>query len=205
MAAVLPVDASTAAVPQTKSDDPSKPSSDYSASAPFWKMASDILSGTEAMRATAHNGNIGGDAIQVQNVPTQSFSQMGGFEAQSPYLPKLPNEPIIEYDRRRRNAFMTNVYGDISNNLSSKPFSKTCELDEKTGDDLKKLATNIDGLGNNLHVFARDIFKTSMDKSITWILCEYSKVPPTATLADQREMGARPYWVHIPSEKLLAV
>lgn len=44
-----------------------------------------------------------------------------------------------------------------------------------------------------------------MDKGITWILCEFTKVPPGATLEDERQMGARPYWVSIPPEKLLAV
>ena len=204
MAAILPVDPNTA-VSQAGAPDPSTPSSDYSASANFWKMASDILAGTEAMRQPSLAGRIGGPAVQFENVPQQRFNILEGIQAQSPYLPKLPNEPWIEYDRRRRNAFMTNVYGDISNNLSSKPFSKTCELDPKTPDDLKKLAQNIDGLGNNMHVFARDVFKTAMDKGITWIMPEFTKVPAGTTLAAEREMGARPYWVHIPTERLLAV
>lgn len=204
MAAALPVDPKTAA-PQTKAANPSNPSSDYTRSAHFWKMTSDILGGAETMRASSHEGKIGGPPIQVQNVPTQQMNSRYGIEPQSPYLPKFPNEPYEEYDRRRRNAFFTNIYGDISHNLASKPFSKKCELEEKSPDDLKKLSENIDGLGNNLHVFARDAFKTAMDKAITWILCEYTTVPPGSTLADEREMGAGAYWVHIPSERLLAV
>lgn len=205
MANILPVDPITENAQVVSQDDPSSPSSDYSHSVRFWKMASDILAGTEAMRAVSHEGSIGGQPRQFENVPTQRFASLRGFEAESPYLPKLPNEPWEEYDRRRRNAFMTNVYGDISANLSSKPFSKTCELAPETTDDLKKLSTNIDGLGNNLHVFARDVFKTAMDKGITWIMCDYTKVPAGSTLADERDMGARAYWVHIPSEKLLAI
>lgn len=204
MATTLPVDPASAG-PTTQADDPSVPSSDYSHSVIFWKMVSDILGGAETMRAIDINGRIGGPARAFENVPSQRFSTLQGIEAQSPYLPKFPNEPWEEYNRRRMNAFLTNVYGDISNNLSSKPFSKTCELAEGTGEDLKKLSENIDGLGNNMHVFARDVFKTAMDKSITWIMCEFTKVPPEANLSDEREMGARPYWVHIPAEKLLAV
>jgi hypothetical protein len=204
MAVTLPVDASTVSN-QMKQIDPSSPSSDYSASVLFWKMASDILAGAEAMRATSSAGRLGGPPIQFQNVPTQSFNALRGEEAQSPYLPKFPNEPPEEYARRRRNAFLTNVYGDISNNLSSKPFSKTCELAPETSEDLKNLAMNIDGLGNNMHVFARDVFKTAMDKGITWIMPDYTKVPPGSTLAAEREMGARAYWVHVPAEKLIAV
>lgn len=208
MAAILPVDAKAAgnAPAVAQQDDPSVPSSDYSHDVLFWKMTSDILGGADAMRATQSNvGRVGGPAVQYENVPTQRFSSMRGFEQESPYLPKFPNEPFEEYDRRRRNAFLTNIYGDISNNLSSKPFSKTCDLADGTSADLVNIAKNIDGLGNNMHVFARDIFKTAMDKAITWILCDFTTVPSGSTLDDERKMGARAYWVHIPAEKLLAV
>lgn len=204
MAATLPVDPNTAP-PAVHHQDPSKPSSDYSAMAHIWKMVQDILDGTEAMRAPAHQGLIGGPPIKFENVPTQRFNSLIGVAAQSPYLPKLPNEPEEEYARRRQNAFMTNIYSDISYNLASKPFSKTCELKEGSPKDLVDLSNNIDGLGNNHHVFARKSFKVAMDKGITWILCEFTKVPPGATLADERELGARPYWIHIETEKLLAV
>ncbi|HEX2556825.1 MAG TPA: hypothetical protein VHK86_00750, partial [Nitrososphaera sp.] len=206
MAATLPVDPNSAAAQaQHNADDPSKTSSDYESMAHVWKMAADILEGVEAMRATGHGaGTIGGSPIQVSNVPTQEFAKGRITEAQSPYLPKFPNEPYEEYDRRRRNAFLTNIYSDISTNLSGKPFSKECEL-EDASEDLEKLSENIDGLGNNLHVFAKDIFKAAMDKGLTWILVDYTKMPPNATLDDERKMGARSYWVHIPVERLLAV
>ena len=205
MAATLPVDPNTA--PQTlgKSNDPSTPSSDYSYSIKFWKIVSDVLGGAETMRAISPDGRIGGSPKQFENVPTQQFSSMREFEKESPYLPKFPNEPAAEYDRRRRNAFLTNIYGDISQNLAAKPFSKTCELAPETSEDLKKLSENIDGLGNNMHVFARDVFKAAMDKGITWIMPDYTNVPPGSTLDDERTMGARAYWVHVPSEKLIAV
>lgn len=204
MAAVLPVDPSTAA-PQASADDPSKPSSDYTRSVKFWKMASDILGGAETMRATSHQGKIGGPPIEVQNVPSNQFNSRYGVEPQSPYLPKFPNEPYGEYNRRRANSFCTNIYGDISNNLSSKPFSKICELVPETSEDLKNLSKNIDGLGNNMHVFSRVVFKAAMDKGITWIMPDYTNVPAGSTLAAERDMGARPYWVHVPAEKLLAI
>lgn len=196
-----------APAPSQDGEDPSQPSSDYSHCVGFWKTVSDILGGSETMRATSDQGegHVGGPANEFQNVPTQRFASMRGFEKQSPYLPKLPNEDWDNYDRRRRNAHLTNVYSDISSNLSGKPFSKNCELAPDTGDDLKKLASDIDGLGNSLHVFARDVFKTSMDKGITWILADFTKVPAGATLAAERDMGARPYWVHIGAEKLIAV
>jgi hypothetical protein len=186
-------------------NDPSAKSSDYTANAEYWQMASDIIVGTEAMRAAVGNaGRIGGSPIAYQNLSANSFARQL-LEAESPYLPRFPNEDWSDYNRRRCNAFFTNIYGDILNNLSSKPFSKECHLVDSSGEDIKKYSENIDGLGNNLHVFASDAFKTAINKAITWILIEYTKVPAGATLADERDLGARPYWVHIPAEKLLAV
>ena len=205
MASILPVDPASAVGPKAQADDPSKTSSDYNSQARFWKMVSDILDGVEAMRAVSTDGNIGGSPIQFHNVPARTFAAQQALDAQSPYLPKFPNEPPAEYARRRSNAFLTNIYDDSSKSLASKPFSKTCELAEDTPEDVKKLTTNVDGLGNNLHVFARDTFKTAMDKGITWILVDYTNVPAGATLADEREMGARPYWVHVKAESLIAV
>src|SRR4051794_34262067 len=100
MAATLPVDPVNAAVPQ-KQQDPSAHSSDYEHDAHFWKMVSDILGGPATMRDFSHDGAIGGSAIQFQNVPSQRFSALAGVEAQSPYLPRFPNEPWDEYNRRR--------------------------------------------------------------------------------------------------------
>lgn len=184
---------------------PDNESSDYKHCYPFWRMISDILEGVDAMRNLSYGGQIGSQPIQLSNVTTQLFAQSRGLEPQSPYLPKFPNEPYNEYDRRRRNAFLTNIYSDISSNLSSKPFSKTCELADDSGDDLKKISENIDGLGNNLHVFAGQVFKTALDKGITWIMSDYTKVPAEATLETERNLGARPYWVHIKTEDLIAV
>jgi hypothetical protein len=110
-----------------------------------------------------------------------------------------------DYQRRRRNAPLTNIYSDISRNLASKPFSKTLELDEAAPDQYKTLAENIDGQGNNLHVFAAEVFKSGLDKGIDWILVDYTKVPKGSTLADEAGIGARPYWVRIQAERMLAV
>jgi hypothetical protein len=99
--------------------------------------------------------------------------QVGVFE----YLPKFENETRQTTSAAADNAPLTNIYSDISRNLASKPFSKTLELDEAAPDQYKKLAENIDGQGNNLHVFAAEVFKSGLDKGIDWILVDYTKVP----------------------------
>lgn len=190
-------------------DNPKTPSSDYQQQIQFWCMVDDILRGVEAMRAvgsvTRGYANMPGPAT-----PYAYLSQLyrGGRQNaanQSPYLPQFPDEQADEYELRRTNAPLTNIYQDISRNLAAKPFSKTLELAEDTPDDLIQLSQNIDGQGHNLHVFARDVFKSGLDKGIDWILVDYTQVSPGVTLADERAMGARPYWVHIPADRMLAI
>lgn len=180
---------------------PRTTSTDYDAMAPFWHKVSSVLGGADALRMVGAT-SVAGPHLPV---PTLALLNRGTSGPQSPFLPRFPNETQADYDVRRNSAPLTNIYADISENLSSKPFSKTCELAEDAAEDLKKLQSDIDGQGNNLHVFASNVFKSGIDKAITWILVEYTKVPAGQTLADERAMGARPYWLEIAPERLLAV
>lgn len=196
-----------AKVPE-ETPNPKTVSSDYKAMTEYWKMVGAILHGVDALRSTSARGGVGAVAGPV--IPYAALSQLnapkrGRNAAASPFLPQFPDELNEDYELRRKNAPLTNIYNDISKNLASKPFTKTLELDEATGEDLKQIAENIDGQGNNLHVFAGETFKNGIDKGIDWILIDYQTVKIPATLADERAMGLRPYWVHIPCERLLAI
>lgn len=181
--------------------DPAAPSSSYNHMAPYWNKVGAILAGVDAMRHTMYS-SVYGPHMAVPNLRQLNRGRTG---PESPYLPRFENETTEDYTRRRLHAPMTNIYSDISANLASKPFSKTCELDPSASKQLKDLQQNIDGQGNNLHVFASSYFKDAIDKAVDWILVDYTRVPPGATLADERTMGARPYWVHVSAESLVAV
>lgn len=185
-------------------ENPNAPSSAYSEMSPAWRMVSAILAGVEALRVASSHVSVYGPPTPV---PLLSQLDHGSNRSgpESPYLPRFRNETNYDYDRRRRTAPLTNIYADVSDNLSGKPFAKEVELADGAGTDVEKLAEDIDGQGNSLHVFAKDWFKAGIDKGIDWVLIEHTKVPPGATLADERAMGARPYWVHISCERLLAV
>ncbi len=183
---------------------PLKQSRDYEAQKSYWDMVEAILGGAEKMRATStYNAGLVSGPI----VPVASIAQLnrGDYGPESPYLPRFRNESLYEYETRRKWAPFTNIYSDISANLASKPFSKELTLAEDSAQDLLDLAENVDGQGNNLHVFAAKTFKNGLDAGIAWILVDYTKVPVGVTLADERNMGAGPYWVHIPADRLLAV
>lgn len=152
-------------------------SADYQAMLPYWQKVAAIRGGVEAMRG------------------------MG-----KAFLPQFPNESTKNYDYRRANSKFTDIYSDIIENLASKPFSKEVSLsNDNVADAIKAVVEDIDGGGNHLHVFADNVFFNGIHNAIDWILVDHTAVPQGATVADERAMGARPYWVRIPSTEMLWV
>lgn len=161
---------------------PDEKSSDYVAMRDYWEMIEAINGGAEAMRAKEHK-----------------------------YLPKFPNESAEDYSHRRKTAPFTNIYGDVSKNLASKPFSKETALKDGAASSLVELCEDIDGQGNNLHVYASTTFQNGIDYAIEWILVDYTKAPPPPpgakprSVAEEKDAGLRPYWIHIAADRVFAV
>jgi len=156
---------------------PNEPSSDWKAMAPFWAMVEVIMGGAPSMR-----------------------------KAGEAYLPKFPNETKPDYDYRCKNAKFTNIYRDIVENLAAKPFAKEVGLvDGKASQSVTELIEDIDGQGNHLHVFAANLFFQGINDAVDWIFVDKPPVPAGATVADEQNLGARPYWVRVPAKRMLAV
>lgn len=154
---------------------PDSPSSDYEAMEPYWDKVGAILGGAAAMRA-----------------------------AGTKYLPKFPHEAKDDYELRRTAAKFTNIFGDIVDTLASKPFEQ--EVTVEKADVVADLIEDIDGQGNHLHTFAASAFYRGIADAITWVLVDYTKdVPAGATQADERAIGARPYWVLVKARSVKAV
>lgn len=160
---------------------PDRPSCDYEAMLPTWRQVETILDGTAAMR-----------------------------RAGTLYLPKFENESDPQYEQRRANAKFTNLYADIVANLASKPFSEEVTLTGDSAERYQPYAEDIDGRGNNLHTFAQEVFDYGLNYAVDWILVDYTRARQNAdgsplSLAQERDQGLRPYWVHIPAKRMLAV
>lgn len=159
---------------------PDNPSSDHKQMAGYWTMIEAINGGAAGMRLA---GEI--------------------------YLPRFPNESSADYAHRGGASPFTNIYGDVSRNLASKPFAKELKLKEGANQSLVDLCEDIDGQGNNLHVFGATIFQYGLDKAIDWILVDYTRAPvdpsKPRSRAEEKQAGFRPYWVHVSAERLVAV
>lgn len=121
------------------------------------------------------------------------------------YLPKFPNETDADYKFRLSNAKFTNIFGDIVETLASKPFGTEIAVTGASAR-VESFVENIDGRGSHLHQFAAQSFYDGLAYALDWIFVDYTKdVPPGATVAQEAELGARPYWVHVPAQQMLAV
>jgi len=121
----------------------------------------------------------------------------------------MTNESVEDYRIRRKHAPFTNIYLDVSRNLASKPFGREAKLEEGAPQPFVDLSEDIDGQDNNFHVFAATAFQAGLDKGIDWILVDYTKAPlpgdgKVRSIAEEKTAGLRPYWVHIPAERLIA-
>lgn len=155
---------------------PQTTSSDYDEMLPYWDKAEAVLGGVDAM-----------------------------IEAGETYLPKFPEELQVDYSLRIQSAVLTNIYKDVTENLASKPFSKKVRFVEgKASQAIQDLGEDIDGRGNNLHVFLADTFWKGINFAIDWILVDKMPLRANATQAEERLAGARPYWVHVPAKRMLA-
>lgn len=156
--------------------DPSTPSSAYKEMCATWQRIDDILAGPDCIRKKNER-----------------------------YLPKYEAEDAKEYARRLQTSPWRPEFDDILRTLASKPFGKDVALVGSASEPMKALAEDIDGCGNNLTAFARTVFRGGIARGMHAILVDYPTMSQSATLADERASGARPYWVSIKADDILAL
>lgn len=121
------------------------------------------------------------------------------------YLPKYPAESDPEYNRRKDSAPWRPEFEDCIRSISSKPFTDETVLAGEPSDEMKAIAPDIDGRGNNLHVFARDMFEGGVTLGAHGILVDFPSMQPGATKADEKAANARPYWVSVDADEIIAL
>jgi hypothetical protein len=175
-------------------DGPRTESGDYQKQKSFWTMVDTIQGGAEAMR-----------------------------KAGEMYLPRFEKETMKDYSIRLSWTPFTNIYGDISRNLASRPFAKRLVVSDGSPEAIAGtvdpasesraggFVDDVDGRGNDLHTFSQNVFQQAIDDGLTWILVDYSKANDSLgdkdgerSVAEERAMGLRPFWVHLPALSVIA-
>lgn len=125
------------------------------------------------------------------------------------FMPRFRDEEDADYKYRQTNAVMTNVYRDIAESLSGKPFEQPVMLvneDTPVPQEITDFSYDVDGSGSSLTVFASQTFFNGINHAIDWIMVDYSRgTEGPVSLARARELGLRPYWTHIRGRNVLDV
>ncbi len=127
-------------------------------------------------------------------------------DAKDKYLPKFPKEQKDDFEFRLEATKFTNIFRDIIEGLSAKPFEEPVSL---VGDSISQQFTDfvedVDGEGNNISVFANATFFNGIAHAIDWILIDYPTVDGTKikTKADEKAAGVRPFWSHVLGRNVL--
>lgn len=58
-------------------------------------------------------------------------------------------------------------------------------------------------LGDDLNSFAREVFEAAIDYGYTGIFVDYTKVKGVRTLAEEKAIAPRPYWVHYTAPEII--
>lgn len=123
----------------------------------------------------------------------------------SRYLPKYQKETDDDYRRRVSAAPWRPEFVDTLRSLASKPFAQDVLVADDTPPEIRALADDIDGRGNNLTRFAHQAFTEGLANGVHAILVDYTQIHSNASRADEIALGARPYWTHIPVTSIVAL
>lgn len=155
-------------------DNPSTPSLAYQALCGAWEKIEAIVEGADEIRRKS----------------TQ-------------FLIKFPAEDDDEYKRRLNSAPWRPEFVDCIKTLAAKPFTKEVKLGEGANEKMQAFSEDVDGRGNNLHVFAKDTFEGAVAMGAHGILVDFPSGQGARTVAEERALGIRPYWVAIDADDIL--
>ena len=124
------------------------------------------------------------------------------------YLPRFPAETTDNYKfRLNHTTTMTNIFADIVESLTVKPFEKeTTLVGTDVPQELQDFTDDVDGSGNNLTVFASQYFYNAIKSGLVWLFVDYPTIDPNiVTAADAKAAGLRPFWSIVLAENVLEV
>jgi len=158
------------------------PNEEYDTMSLRWHITASLRGGTPAMRAA---GRV--------------------------YMPQEPGESEEAYKNRLDRSVLTNMYKKTADKLVGKPLKKPVVLEEDVPPEIAVYRDNIDNQGTNLDVFSRNVLEAAIDDGVTHILVDFSdtqEVPGefpdgSLTLAQEQELGVRPYARHIRAADLI--
>ena len=146
----------------------------YDSMAAKWELIRDLLGGTVAMR-----------------------------NAGEKWLPREPKESENAFDVRLSRSILYEAYSDTVGNVVSRPFSKPVTIQGELPEPLNQIALDVNQQGQTLTQFASEIFNTAVNYGLTHILVDYPRLQRELNLAEERQSGVRPRFIHVRPTQLI--
>ncbi|MGX5220242.1 DUF4055 domain-containing protein [Pseudomonas segetis] len=132
---------------------------------------------------------------------------MGGTKAMRKagelFLPKWPKEEADAYKDRLNLSTLLPAYSETVQNMTGRVFADEITLGDDVPGDIVTLCDNIDRQGNNLQVWAQDLFRAGIADGLCHVLVDYPQAEGIKTKADEIAAGVRPYAVIIKGSQVL--
>jgi hypothetical protein len=146
--------------------------------APRWRLISTLLSGTMAMRAAGQE-----------------------------YLPQHDAESPANYNERLQRCTLYNMTELTLDSLVGKVFVEPLVFSPETPKKILDLYEDVDLQGNNASVFAREVFRIALAKTVAYVLVDMPAKPTdpvvAAAMSLEDDHALRPYWALIDPENLI--
>lgn len=131
---------------------------------------------------------------------------LGGTEsmqaAGQKYLFKEPKESDINYKLRLRRTTLFPAYSRSVKNAVGKVYTKPLKVE--LPEILQEMRWNVDGAGQSMEAFAKDVTEKAIHYGITYIFVDYPK-STAESLADERNLNNNPYFVQITPLEVLEI
>src|SRR5690606_8875651 len=112
-------------------------------------------------------------------------------------------EEDASYTARKSTATLYPAFRRTVGVMSGKPFAKQLTLQDDVPPKIQDLAQDIDAQGTSLHVFASKLAQEALSHGLCGVLVDFTRTGEVKTLADERKVGARPYFVWIKHDQIL--
>ena len=159
---------------ENNGNDVAKPSDAVAAMSEAWTLVGTLMGGTSAMR-----------------------------KAGKRYLPQWPAEEKVSYAARLATATLFPAYSRTISVLTGKPFSKPISVGDDVPPRIVGWLDDVDLEGRNLHAFAADLCANALGYGLCGILVDCPPVAGARTVADEKSLGLRPYFVHVRHDSIL--
>lgn len=120
------------------------------------------------------------------------------------YLFKMEMEEANSYRNRLERSTLYPALSETLSQMTGRVFFRPINVVD-VDETIQPLFDDIDLAGNNLDVFASNWFYSALAYGCSFALIDFTRVGEAKSLAEEKALNARPYWLHIKLHQVLGI